>query len=101
MFREPIPSWQDIEEVGAGDGVSTEWERCGAANSASKCCEESFIVLPFVTIEWPSPPLTGRAARRVASPKRTLPAPTEPPQEPFPATKVLPAPKSRKAAPFA
>ena len=24
-----IPSWQDLEELGAGDGVPTECERCG------------------------------------------------------------------------
>ena len=26
---EEIPSWQDIEDIGAGDGVPTECERCG------------------------------------------------------------------------
>lgn len=27
--QEPLPSWQDLEEFGAGDGVPTECERCG------------------------------------------------------------------------
>ena len=28
-FEWVIPSWQDLEEIGAGDGVPTECERCG------------------------------------------------------------------------
>ena len=24
-----VPSWQDLEEIGAGDGLPTECERCG------------------------------------------------------------------------
>ena len=24
-----VPTWQDLEEIGAGDGVPTEWEACG------------------------------------------------------------------------
>ena len=27
--EETIPSWQDPEEAGAGDGLPTECERCG------------------------------------------------------------------------
>ena len=27
--QEAIPSWQDLEEISAGDGVPTECERCG------------------------------------------------------------------------
>ena len=28
-----IPSWEQIEETGAGDGLSTECERCGKPGS--------------------------------------------------------------------
>ena len=28
-YPEDLPSWQDLEEIGAGDGVPTECERCG------------------------------------------------------------------------
>lgn len=27
--QETIPSWRVLEEIGAGDGVPTECERCG------------------------------------------------------------------------
>ena len=27
--QEALPSWQDIEEAGGGDGLPTECERCG------------------------------------------------------------------------
>ena len=29
LTTEEIPSWQDLEDIGAGDGPPTECERCG------------------------------------------------------------------------
>ena len=46
--EETFPSWEDIEETGAGDGLSTECERCGKTGSPRQQFEHMGIVICYI-----------------------------------------------------
>ena len=46
--QEVIPSWQDIEEAGAGDGLPTECERRGKPGPPRQQFEHMGVVICYI-----------------------------------------------------
>ena len=45
---EEFPSWQDLEEIGAGDGVPTECERCGKPGTPRQQFEHMGMTICYI-----------------------------------------------------
>ena len=43
-----IPSWQDLEEIGAGDGVPTKCERCGKPGTPRQQFEHMGVKICYI-----------------------------------------------------
>ena len=46
--HEQLPSWQDLEEVGAGDGVATECERCGKPGTPRQQFQHMSVTICYI-----------------------------------------------------
>ena len=46
--KETLPSWEDIEETGAGDGLPTECERCGKPGSPRQQFEHMGVTICYI-----------------------------------------------------
>ena len=46
--QEGVPSWQDLEEIGAGDGVPTECERCGKPGTPRQQFEHMGMTICYI-----------------------------------------------------
>ena len=47
-YPENVPSWQDLEEIGAGDGVPTECERCGKPGAPRQQFAHMGVVICYI-----------------------------------------------------
>ena len=47
-YPEELPSWQDIEETGAGDGVPTECERCGKPGTPRQQFQHTGVTICYM-----------------------------------------------------
>ena len=47
-YPEELPSWQDIEETGAGDGVPTECERCGKPGTPRQQFQHMGVTICYI-----------------------------------------------------
>ncbi|MYE54731.1 MAG: hypothetical protein F4X34_05995 [Chloroflexi bacterium] len=48
MTTEEIPSWQDLGDIGAGDGLPTECERCGKPGTPRQQFTHMRVTIFFV-----------------------------------------------------
>ena len=46
--EETIPSWQDLEEAGAGDGLPTECERCGKPGTPRQQFQHMGVTICYI-----------------------------------------------------
>ena len=47
---EEFPDWKDIEEIGAGDGLPTECERCGNPGPPRQQFEHMGVVICYICV---------------------------------------------------
>ena len=48
ISQEVFPSWQDIEETGAGDGLATECERCGKPGTPRQQFQHMGVTICYI-----------------------------------------------------
>ena len=46
--HEQLPYWHDLEEVGAGDGMPTECERCGKPGTPRQQFEHMGVTICYI-----------------------------------------------------
>ena len=46
--EEPFPSWQNLEDIGAGDGIPTECERCGKPGTPRQQFQHTGVTICYM-----------------------------------------------------